>query len=127
MVHKLQQADDQLKSYLVDMDLRNEPVDVTITQSEFTITIILLSFLGGLIVLNITFYLIYRRITRIRIEAHDITLMIQPPSDSQELDISKDFQVFGMPKCASDPELNGSNGINVQMQSYSETDLSNFH
>jgi hypothetical protein len=126
MVHKLQQADDQLKSYLVDMDLRDEPVDVTITQSEFTITIILLSFLGALIFLNISFYLLYRRITRIKIEAHDITLMIQPPSDSQELNISKDSQVFGIPKCASDPELNGSNDINVQMQSYSETDLSNF-
>ena len=127
MVHKLQQAENQLKSYLVGTDVRVVPADFTVSQSEYTLTIILLSILGGLIMLNIIFYLIYRRVTRIEIKARDMTLKIEPPSYScsQEFGTIQN-EVLELKKCPSETDLRYFHENNRPKRSYySETDISN--
>ena len=64
MVHKLQLAADQLARYTNNMASPAQPLDTHITDTEATVSITIVSVLGTLILLNVFFYLLFKRVSR---------------------------------------------------------------
>ena len=126
MVHKLHAAETRLDTYRVNMDVQEKSLDTTVSDTDLAITIIILSVIGGLIFLNLTFYVICRRITRLKLKVHDmeITIPSQSPSMSRD-DIleEEDDRV----RSESQTELRCCDASKDPRRSYSESYLTNCH
>lgn len=64
MVNKYQLAVDRLAHYSFNMSAPAEPLDTHITEAEAKVSIIIVSVLGTLILLNVFFYLLFKRVTQ---------------------------------------------------------------
>lgn len=109
------------------MSLQEEPLDTTASESESTTTIILLSILATLILLNVLFYFLYRRLTRVNLKVEDITLSVHytPRTPSEDLSVCNGH-VCNPPKSSSQIELRRSDGRMTHQhapRSKSETDM----
>lgn len=124
MMHKIEQAQSRLDSYLSGIDLHQDTVDTSVSKSDQILTIVLLSCLLGLILLNLIFYILYRRLKRVKLRVRDITLSISPPLSCS----SEDFTAGNGGEnnkavSSSAVELRSVDGYIIPHRSLSETEL----
>lgn len=124
MMHKIEQAQSRLDSYLSGIDLHQDTVDTSVSKSDQILTIVLLSCLLGLILLNLIFYILYRRLKRVKLRVRDITLSISPPLSCS----SEDFTAGNGGEnnkavSSSAVELRSVDGYIISHRSLSETEL----
>jgi hypothetical protein len=108
------------------MDLEEESVETTVSDSDLAISIIILTILGGLIILNITLYLICRRITRLKLKVHDMEISVSPQSPAESRDVVL-IEADSTIRSESQTELRCFNEINDLRRSYSESCLTNYN